>query len=67
MATELAQQQGMWLMPIVPSNLHTKYELDTTLDKEVIGVSLWLPWQLNSIAARYVDDTYRPQETSYQI
>ena len=24
MATELPQQQGMWLMPIVPRNLHTK-------------------------------------------
>ena len=32
---------------IVSKDLHTKYELNTTKDKEVIEVSLWLPWQLN--------------------
>ena len=32
-------------MPIVSRDLLTKYELNRTLDKEVIDVSLWLPWQ----------------------
>ena len=34
-------------MPIITRKLHTKYELNTTLDKGVIEVSFWLPKQLN--------------------
>ena len=32
-------------MSVVPRNLHTKYKLNTNLDKGVMKVSLWLPWQ----------------------
>ena len=34
-------------MPVVSRDLHTKYEINRTEDKEVIEVSLWLPWQLS--------------------
>ena len=38
----------MWLMSILPRNLHTKYGLNATQDKAV-KVVLWLPWQLSSL------------------
>ena len=47
MGTELPQQRGMWLMPIIPRNLHSKYELNIIKDKEVVEASLWLPWQMS--------------------
>ena len=34
-------------MPIAPRTFHTKYELNTTKDKIIIEVSLWLPWELS--------------------
>ena len=45
-------------MSIVLRNLHAKYELNTTLDKEVIKVLLWLPWHLVMIATRYEADAH---------
>ena len=47
MATKFPWQQGVWLMPIIPRKVHTIYELNTTYEKGVIEVSLWLPWQLS--------------------
>ena len=44
MVTQLPQQSGMWLMPVILRKLHTKYELNSTQDKRVIYITLWLPW-----------------------
>ena len=36
MATKLPQQQGSWLMPVVPRNLHTKYLLNMTEETKLL-------------------------------
>ena len=68
MTTEFSKQSGMWLMPTTSRNLHIKYELNTTWDKQVIDVSIWLLWQPSShIAMQYEADAYCPNELPYQI
>ena len=57
----------MWLMPTVPRNLCSKYGCNRAKEKGVIGLSLWLPWYIVTIATRYVADAYCPKVLSYQI
>ena len=48
--------------------IHSKCELNTTYDKCVIEVSLWMTWQLSYyLAFSYVADAYCPKEAAYQI
>ena len=54
-------------MPIVPGNLHTKYELNTTYKKELLTYYCNCHGNLVTIAVRYVADTYCPKEPDYQI
>ena len=49
-------------MPIVPGNLHSKYELNTAKDKGISEVSLWLPWQLSYRNNEVRADAYHPNE-----
>ena len=44
MVTELPSQQGMWLMPVVPSNHHAEYELNMSyLAFTLIAMATKLP------------------------
>ena len=43
----LPYQQDFWLVPIVSGNLGTKYKLNMILNKELINVSVWFPWELS--------------------
>ena len=49
-------------MPIILRKLHTKYDLNRTQDRRVIYIKPWLHGNLVTIATRYVDDAYRPEE-----
>ena len=51
-------------MPIVPRNLHIKYGLNTTSDKGISAILLWL---LVTIAMRQMADAYCLKEPPYQI
>ena len=51
-------------MPIVLRKLHIKYELNTTLEKVVIKVLLWLHGMLVARAMRDEADAYCPKEMS---
>ena len=51
-------------MLVVPRNLHTKYLLNTTEEKGVIKVSLWLPWQLSYYSNEVHDLWVLSQRTS---
>ena len=52
-------------MPVIPKNLLTKYGLNTTKDKGVIGIITVVA--MVTIATRYVADAYRPIEPPYPI
>ena len=54
-------------MPIVPRNLHSKYELNTAKDKGISEVSLWLPWQPNYHSNEVRGDVYRPNKNLIRL
>ena len=54
----------MWLIPIILRMLYTNNELNTTQDKRVIYITLWLPWSstISMIWEKLAEshDTYLP-------
>ena len=54
-------------MPIVSSNLHIKYELNTPKTNEVLMFHSGCHGNQVSIATRYETDAYCPKESPYQM
>ena len=54
-------------MPIVPTNLCTKCELNTLETKTLLTYHCGCQGNLVTIAMRYAADAYHPKEPPYQI
>ena len=63
----VTKTMGVLLMFIVIRKLYTKCKLNTTKDKAVIDLLLWLLCNLNTIKVRKVVDAYYPKEPPCQI
>ena len=54
------------LMPFIPRKLHTKCELNSTVNNGVTDISLWLPWYLSYHSNEVHGCAYHSKEPPYQ-